>query len=124
MTRERVACTAEHIANQSLYAARGRGRLRRCNSPNFNMHVEVCVINEFPSPRWARQVFDWVRGAVKVVNRKKLEHSACEYYGVIQIVRWRASLEISPEVKRRPLFNCRLASVVVGKSPLHPELVP
>ena len=74
----------EHIANQSLYAARCRGRLRRCNSPKFNMHVEVCVINEFPSPRWARQVFDWVRGAVKVVNRKKLEHSVCECYGAIQ----------------------------------------
>jgi hypothetical protein len=34
-------------------------------------------------------------------------------------VRWRAWLEISPEVKTRPVLNCRLENVVVDKSPLH-----
>lgn len=29
-------------------------------------------------------VIDYVRGAVKIVNRRKLEKSACECYGVIQ----------------------------------------
>ena len=29
-------------------------------------------------------VIDYVRGAVKIVNRRKLEKSACECYSVIQ----------------------------------------
>jgi CRP-like cAMP-binding protein len=29
-------------------------------------------------------IIDYVRGAVKIVNRRKLEQSACECYGVIQ----------------------------------------
>jgi hypothetical protein len=29
-------------------------------------------------------IIDYVRGAVKIVNRRKLEKSACECYGVIQ----------------------------------------
>jgi hypothetical protein len=29
-------------------------------------------------------ILDYVRGAVKIVNRRKLEKSACECYGVIQ----------------------------------------
>jgi hypothetical protein len=29
-------------------------------------------------------IIDYVRGAVKVVNRRKLEKSACECYAVIQ----------------------------------------
>src|SRR6204780_3328243 len=31
-----------------------------------------------------RRVIDYVRGAVKIVNRRKLEKSACECYGVIR----------------------------------------
>ena len=34
-------------------------------------------------------------------------------------VRWRAWLEISPEVKTRPVLNCRLENVVVDKSRFH-----
>lgn len=29
-------------------------------------------------------IIEYVRGAVKIVNRRKLEESACECYGVIQ----------------------------------------
>jgi hypothetical protein len=29
-------------------------------------------------------IIDYVRGAVKIVNRRKLEKTACECYGVIQ----------------------------------------
>jgi CRP-like cAMP-binding protein len=29
-------------------------------------------------------IIDYVRGAVKIVNRRKLEKSSCECYGVIQ----------------------------------------
>ena len=29
-------------------------------------------------------IIEYVRGAVKIVNRRKLEKSACECYGVIQ----------------------------------------
>ena len=32
-------------------------------------------------------------------------------------VRWRAWLEISPEVKTRPVLNCRLENVVVDEPP-------
>jgi hypothetical protein len=31
-----------------------------------------------------KEIIDYVRGAVKIVNRRKLEKSACECYGVIQ----------------------------------------
>ncbi len=31
-----------------------------------------------------REIIEYTRGAVKIVNRKKLEDSACECYGVIQ----------------------------------------
>ena len=31
-----------------------------------------------------RGIIEYVRGAVKIVNRRKLEQSACECYGVIQ----------------------------------------
>jgi CRP-like cAMP-binding protein len=31
-----------------------------------------------------KRIIDYVRGAVKIVNRRKLEKSACECYGVIQ----------------------------------------
>jgi hypothetical protein len=34
-------------------------------------------------------------------------------------VRWRAWLEISSEVKTRPVLNCRLENVVVDEPPLH-----
>jgi hypothetical protein len=29
-------------------------------------------------------ILEYVRGAVKIVNRRKLERAACECYGVIQ----------------------------------------
>jgi len=31
-----------------------------------------------------KKIIEYTRGAVKIVNRKKLEESACECYGVIQ----------------------------------------
>ena len=31
-----------------------------------------------------KKLIEYTRGAVKIVNRKKLEDSACECYGVIQ----------------------------------------
>ena len=31
-----------------------------------------------------KKLIEYTRGAVKIVNRKKLENSACECYGVIQ----------------------------------------
>jgi CRP-like cAMP-binding protein len=31
-----------------------------------------------------KEIIDYVRGAVKIVNRRKLEKSACECYAVIQ----------------------------------------
>jgi hypothetical protein len=31
-----------------------------------------------------KQIINYTRGAVKIVNRKKLEDSACECYGVIR----------------------------------------
>jgi CRP-like cAMP-binding protein len=31
-----------------------------------------------------KKVIDYIRGAVKIVNRKKLEYSACECYGITQ----------------------------------------
>lgn len=31
-----------------------------------------------------RKAIEYIRGAIKIVNRKKLEDSACECYGVIR----------------------------------------
>ena len=31
-----------------------------------------------------KELIEYTRGAVKIVNRKKLEHFACECYGVIR----------------------------------------
>jgi hypothetical protein len=31
-----------------------------------------------------KKLIEYTRGAVEIVNRKKLEHSACECYGVIR----------------------------------------
>ena len=31
-----------------------------------------------------KKIIDYVRGAVKIVNRRKLEQSACECYAIIQ----------------------------------------
>ena len=31
-----------------------------------------------------KRIIEYVRGAVRIVNRRKLERSACECYGVIQ----------------------------------------
>jgi hypothetical protein len=31
-----------------------------------------------------KKLIEYTRGSVKIVNRKKLEHSACECYGVIR----------------------------------------
>ena len=31
-----------------------------------------------------KKLIEYTRGAVKIVNRKKLEHSACECYGITQ----------------------------------------
>jgi len=31
-----------------------------------------------------KEIIEYVRGAVKIVNRRKLQNSACECYGVIQ----------------------------------------
>ena len=31
-----------------------------------------------------KKIIEYTRGAVKIVNRKKLEDSACECYGIIQ----------------------------------------
>ena len=39
-----------------------------------------------------KKLIEYRRGAVQVVNRKKLEDSACECYGVIRQYHWRASL--------------------------------
>jgi hypothetical protein len=33
-----------------------------------------------------REIIEYTRGAVKIVNRKTLEDSACDCYGVIQTV--------------------------------------
>ena len=66
-----------------------------------------------------KKLIEYTRGAVKIVNRKKLEDSACECYAGYPTVRWRAWLEISPEVKTRPVLNCRLENVV-DKYPFTP----
>jgi hypothetical protein len=64
-------------------------------------------------------LIEYTGGAVKILNRKKLEDSACECYPT---VRWRAWLEISLDVKS-PVLTCRLGNVVVDKSRVSVEKV-
>jgi CRP-like cAMP-binding protein len=41
-------------------------------------------VSEAASVLQKKKLIEYTRGAVKIVNRKKLEKSACECYGVIQ----------------------------------------
>jgi hypothetical protein len=47
-----------------------------------------------------KKLIEYTRGAVKIVNRKKLEKAACECYGVIR--QYDGELGLIPEVKTRP----------------------
>ena len=44
-----------------------------------------------------KKLIEYTRGAVEIVNRKKLENSACECYGVIRQYEGETWLEVSPE---------------------------
>ena len=61
-----------------------------------------------------KKLIEYTRGAVKIVNRKKLEDSACECYGVIRQYDGELGLKYR-EVKTRPVFTDRVENVVVDK---------
>ncbi len=62
-----------------------------------------------------KELIEYTRGAVKIVNRKKLEDSACECYGVIR--QYDGELEIKPPVKTRPVL-------IAGRARVDPSVSP
>jgi hypothetical protein len=44
----------------------------------------LCTVSLATAVLQKRGIIDYVRGAVKIVDRRKLEKSACECYAVIQ----------------------------------------
>jgi hypothetical protein len=65
-------------------------RLRSGKLPFLAAKMSFFTIRDRPTVSLAagvlqrKKIIQCTRGAVKIVNRKKLEDSACECYGVIQ----------------------------------------
>jgi len=69
MTQDRVDAGSLHITHDFLATMLGTDR------PS---------VSEAAGVLQKKKLIEYTRGAVKIVNRKKLENSACECYGVIQ----------------------------------------
>jgi CRP-like cAMP-binding protein len=69
MTQDRVDSGSLHITHDFLATMLGTDR------PS---------VSEAAGVLQKKKLIEYTRGAVKIVNRKKLENSACECYGVIQ----------------------------------------
>lgn len=69
MTEDRVDSEALPITHDFLATMLGTDR------PTVSLAAGVLQKNK---------IIEYTRGAVKIVNRKKLEDSACECYGVMQ----------------------------------------
>jgi CRP-like cAMP-binding protein len=69
MTQDRVESGSLHITHDFLATMLGTGR------PSVSIAAGVLQ---------KKELIEYTRGAVKIVNRKKLEDSACECYGVIR----------------------------------------
>ena len=69
MTQDRVDSEALPITHDFLATMLGTDR------PTVSLAAGVLQKNK---------IIEYTRGAVKIVNRKKLEDSACECYGVMQ----------------------------------------
>ena len=69
MTQDRVDSESLPITHDFLATMLGTGR------PSVSLAAGVLQ---------RKELIEYTRGAVKIVNRKKLEHSACECYGVIR----------------------------------------
>ena len=69
MTQDRVDAGSLHITHDFLATMLGTDR---------------SSVSEAAGVLQKKKLIEYTRGAVKIVNRKKLEHSACECYGVIQ----------------------------------------
>ena len=50
---------------------------RRQGTDRRTVSVAACALQK-------KKLIEYVRGAVEIVNRKRLENSACECYGAIQ----------------------------------------
>src|ERR1700738_744769 len=87
-----AACNRLHDIQQRLW----RGRLMTQDRVNSGllpithdfiatmMGTDRSTVSVVASVLQKKGIIDYVRGAVKIVNRRKLEKSACECYGVIQ----------------------------------------
>jgi CRP-like cAMP-binding protein len=69
MTQDRVDSVSLHITHDFLATMLGTDR------PTVSLAAGVLQ---------RKEIIEYTRGAVKIVNRKKLEDSACECYGVIR----------------------------------------
>ena len=69
MTQDRVESGSLHITHDFLATMLGTGR------PSVSIAAGVLQ---------KKELIEYTRGAVKIVNRKKLEDSACECYGITQ----------------------------------------
>src|SRR5258708_26525213 len=69
MTQDRVDAGVLEITHDFLATMLGTDR------PSIT--VAACHLQ-------SKQLIEYSRGAVKIMNRKKLENFACEYYGVVQ----------------------------------------
>jgi len=69
MTQDRVDLATLHITHDFLATMLGTDR------PSVSLAAGSLQ---------KKKLIEYVRGAVKIVNRRKLEHSACECYGITQ----------------------------------------
>jgi CRP-like cAMP-binding protein len=69
MTQDRVSAVSLHITHDFLATMLGTDR------PSVSLAAGVLQ---------RKKLIEYTRGAVKIVNRKKLEDAACECYGVIR----------------------------------------
>jgi len=69
MTQDRVDSGVLPITHDSIATMMGTDR--------STVSLSAAVLQK-------KGILEYVRGAVKIVNRRKLERAACECYGVIQ----------------------------------------